>query len=1153
METDRNLLFGVLALQGGLIDNDKFAEACSAWTARKHQPLAELLVERGWLTPEDRRVVEYLSDKTLKKHSGDARASLAAVCMEESRRSIADVPLSTPHVGSSTPGSAKDLVSTIGAEVECRDRYTLTHLHASGGIGRVWLAQDTDLNRNVALKELRPDRADNDRVRARFLKEARITGQLEHPGIVPVYELGRRFSDSQPFYTMRFVRGETLSKAVKRYDENRKRNRTGPLDQRRLLNAFVSVCQAVAYAHSRGVVHRDLKGQNVVLGEYGEVILLDWGLAKLLDQRDADADEPPIELTVEPADSHTIQGQVIGTPAYMAPEQAAGRPDQVSPRTDIYGLGAILYEILGGQPPFSGGDTQDVLQRVQSEPPPRLATLDPDVSPALEAVCLKAMAKKPADRYATATELAEEVQHWLADEPVKAYPEPWTVRLRRWVGRHRVLVTGTAAAAVVASLCLGLAAALLSVARDAEREAREAAQKQEEVAKQQRERAVNQEAIAQQQRELAEKHFDLAGNAVDKYYTKISENRLMKEPGFQGLRRDLLQTALQYYDKLARDRSDDPRVRPARAKTLGRLSLVHRDLGAHEQAVQCAKEALAEQEQILAGDATNRTYLHDLLATRVNLASTYRDLGRLQDARAILGQAIDIIPHLGEEKLEGVSTRYDLAVCCYNLGKLQYLMGELKPAVASFTKTRQLVKELLTETPANQDYRRLHAVNLNSLGYVYIGLSEMQTAEKLFRETLDVHEQLAAENPRDPEPQSDLGSALLNIGKLHDATGRTSLAEQEWLRAASIFEKLSSENPVIGGYRHGWALALHNLGAVYGQSNRLDKCKEALLKAMQLRAALAKDQPNVVEFRADLAASHFSLGNLSYLQKDLDAAEAAYGLAADIQRLIVERHPANYEHARALAFTYSNLSIVHMDRKQLDAAEKTLRAWQEVQEQMVKAHPTLPGLAAELADLRSRLAGVLEARGQMEAALAGHSEAVQSLENLVRDHPMIVQFRQNLAYVLDRRARLLGNLHRSADALRDWDRVLEVSTGQHLADSRVNRLLHIAEMGQHRQGAEELEKLAAAPTRKPEHIIAFAQILSLCAAAAKKDDTLDAQARQERCDAYCRRAVELLRAGRKHVQNPAALRMLESHPTLDQLRSHEDFKPLLRELKELPP
>ena len=462
MDTDRNLLFGVLALQADIIDADRFAEACSAWAVKKVVPLADLLHERGWITTEERAHVEFLLERKLRKHHGDVHASLAAAADNrarglmaeaddfEVRRSIAELPGLDSH----TPSS------TAAYEPENRERYTLTRLHAQGGLGQVWLALDGDLNRQVALKELRPERGGDPTLAARFLEEAKVTGQLEHPGIVPVYELARRSVDGQPFYTMRFIRGRTLAEAACDYHRKRAANEAGPLDLAALLNAFVAVCNAVAYAHSRGVIHRDLKPQNVVLGDFGEVIVLDWGLAKLVDRPEDATDLPSLALGAVEDHPATMPGQVLGTPSYMPPEQAEGAA--VNHLSDVYGLGAILYEILTGRPPFEGSDTLEVLRRVVVEPPVRPRDVVPATPRALEAICLKALAKAPADRYGTAAELAEEVRRFLADEPVRAYREPAAARAGRWMRRHKTLVSGAAillltitAATAVGLLVLG--------------------------------------------------------------------------------------------------------------------------------------------------------------------------------------------------------------------------------------------------------------------------------------------------------------------------------------------------------------------------------------------------------------------------------------------------------------------------------------------------------------------------------------------------------------------------------------------------------------------------------------------------------------------------------------------------------------------------
>jgi hypothetical protein len=215
MDTDRNLLFGVLALQADFIDPECFARACTLWSAQKTVPLADLLMQQGWLSAADRADVEKLLDRKLRKHQGDVRAGLAEVTTDQIRQSLVSVADPDVHQSLAGPGPALDRVvlATVPYVPESRDRYTLSRLHATGGIGRIWLAHDPSLGRDVALKELRPETAGNATVGARFLKEAQVTGQLEHPGIVPIYEVGKRHDNQDPFYTMRFVRGRTLRRS----------------------------------------------------------------------------------------------------------------------------------------------------------------------------------------------------------------------------------------------------------------------------------------------------------------------------------------------------------------------------------------------------------------------------------------------------------------------------------------------------------------------------------------------------------------------------------------------------------------------------------------------------------------------------------------------------------------------------------------------------------------------------------------------------------------------------------------------------------------------------------------------------------------------------------------------------------------------------
>jgi WD40 repeat protein/serine/threonine protein kinase/Flp pilus assembly protein TadD len=494
---DRNVLFGILALQMDLVNRDQLLAAMHAWVLDKARSLGQILVEQQALQPDEKDALDVLVQKHLKRHGGDTEKSLAALPIstplrqELSRLADGDLQASLAH-NSTAPEATADPYATGYAAPEAENghgaagapasssgqRFRILRPHARGGLGQVYVAHDEELHRDVALKEILGEYTSDADSRARFVFEAEVTGGLEHPGIVPIYGLGQH-ADGRPYYAMRFIQGETLKDAIRVLHEDRPDR--DPAERahtvRQLLGRFVAVCNAVAYAHSRGVLHRDLKPSNVLLGKFGETLVVDWGLAKAVGRATASAGHGPEEPSLRPQSANgmagTQVGATLGTPAYMSPEQAAGQLDQLGPASDIYSLGATLYTLLAGRPSVESGDIPEMLRKVQQGDwrPPR--QVKPDVPQALEAVCCKAMALRPEDRYGSALELAADVERWLADEPVAAWREPWAVRARRWLGRHRTLVTSTGAVVVVALLAATAGVVLLAAANERERDAKE--------------------------------------------------------------------------------------------------------------------------------------------------------------------------------------------------------------------------------------------------------------------------------------------------------------------------------------------------------------------------------------------------------------------------------------------------------------------------------------------------------------------------------------------------------------------------------------------------------------------------------------------------------------------------------------------------------
>ena len=488
----------------------------------------------------------------------------------------------------------------------CVAEYREFRFHAEGGLGEVFMAHGEDLNRDVALKFIKAQRVHDPDCQRRFFQEAEITGRLEHPGIVPVYSLGHD-GDGSPCYAMRFIRGRTLEDAIQEFHGAGGPGPAGrPHQLRGLIKRLVAVCNTIAYAHSRGVLHRDLKPKNIMLDKYDETLVVDWGLARPFGR--SEADRALGEETLTPSSGNSGSGSptagVVGTPAYMSPEQADGRWDLVGPPSDVYSLGATLYVLLTGRAPFEGRHVGEVLDRVRRGefPPPR--QVRPRVPGPLDAVCRKSMALKIEDRYPTALALAEDLERWLADEPVTAYRDPLAVRLARWGRRHRT-------AAVSATALLVMAAAAMTVTTVlVERQKREVVR----------------------QKTLAEVNYRYARDAVDQMLTKVGEVDLADVPQMEPVRRKLLEEARRFYLAFLGQRGDDPATRLEAGRAHRRLGDIQEMLGDHVGAEQSYRQALGLHRPLVEESPAEPAFRQDLASDYSRIGVVLKKANRFQEA-----------------------------------------------------------------------------------------------------------------------------------------------------------------------------------------------------------------------------------------------------------------------------------------------------------------------------------------------------------------------------------------------------------------------------------------------------------------------------------------------------------------------------------------
>jgi tRNA A-37 threonylcarbamoyl transferase component Bud32 len=772
-------------------------------------------------------------------------------------------------------------------------RYHILRPHARGGLGEVFVAEDTELGREVALKEIQAQHADDPAYRDRFVREAEITGGLEHPGVVPVYGLGTN-PDGRPYYAMRFIRGESFRDAVERFhaaDGPAREPGERSLAFRGLLRRFIDVCNAVAYAHSRGVLHRDLKPGNVMLGPFGETLVVDWGLAKAGVESPAgaaDADEATTDPALRPPssdDQHVTQpGQKLGTPAYMSPEQAAGRLDEVGPASDVYSLGAMLYVLLTGQKPFEGGRTDEVLARVRGGrfAPPRL--VKPGTPAALDAVCRKAMALRPDDRYATALGLAADVEHWLADEPTTAYRDPWAARAARWARRHRTAVAAAAVFLVMAVVALAVSTALVW-------------REQQKTAEQKLLAEQNAELARERQRD-AEQNFELARDVSFNGIAVVEslEADLAAEAGLHAPRKDLLMAGGRVLRQSLEQRPDDARLQRQLAQVVRYAANVHRLTYETEPAEPLYVESVR---------------LYEGLGERERLSETLRDYaamqalaGRLRESADTAGRAVAIAEKLREEGPDRPTARRLLATALLEQAGIEYARGKVADARRLAGQSADLLNKLRPEEVRPYDPLLLGAA-LNRAAMAEREAGDTKAALAHHEQAIQLLRTMADRRP-----------ARVNRADILHVQARCRLERcRTWVKApplppaaelnmgetAQQWEVLARNYPMVPAYREWQAIAYLARGQLRAAGNRADEARADFDRSRQLLEELVKEYPALPTLRGDLGRAYAGLGRLARRAKNASAADEWFVKAADALGQAVRQSPESAQEVRSLA------------------------------------------------------------------------------------------------------------------------------------------------------------------------------------------------------------------------------------------------------------
>jgi serine/threonine protein kinase len=869
--------------------------------------------------------------------------------------------------------SAAEVTATPSLPCTSLGRFKLRRELGRGGFGVVFLAYDPQLGRDVALKVPRPDAIASPQMLDRFHQEGRAAAGLDHPHIVPVYEAGALGPIC--YIASAYCPGITLAAWLKQY--------TQPVPIRLAAALTATLAEAVQHAHSRGVLHRDLKPSNVLLSPLGmsgdgsgaalssssssaDALtfipkITDFGLAKLLPSLTATA--PEGQDAVKP----TRSGAILGTPSYMAPEQAQGKSSQTGPAADVYGMGAILYELLTKRPPFVGESDLDILQQVQEEEPVSPVRLRPKTPRDLETICLKCLRKEPHRRYATSLALGEDLRRFLAGEPIRARPTPSWERLLKW-GRRRPAQAIAAALGAVLMAGLVLSTVLIRHQRDEIETSRLQVQKNYEIAEEQRNRAEN--------------NLQKARMAVDKMLTSVGEQGLRNVPQMERLRQQLLQDALELNQEFLQDNSADPAVRREISLAHARVARIDSLLGKSAAAEEAYRRAIALSSKLASEFPAAPQYREDLASAMDELGLLLRNLGRLKESEEAYRSAVAQAEQLVAQVPDAPLYQQTLGTAQLNFAQLLANTGQLADAEEGYQRALGIWSKLAREFPNVPRHRQVLAAVYNNLGLFFATTDRPEESEQTYHKALDLRQQLAAEFPQDLEYQEHLAHVCDNLGGFLQAQERLEESEQFLGRALAIRERLMAAFPYTPEYQQALARLLHNLALVQDSRGRPADAEKSNRRALALQDKLAAEFPDVPAYRQELALSRGHLGALLQKAGRLEGAEIEYRQSLTALGKLVAASPQVSDYHSQYGDSFHNLAV-------LMEARGDVTQVRELAEQAANQQRSAVQLNPKNLFYRRHLEAHVILLTNAFLRLGLHAEAAAAAAELVKDFPEI--------------------------------------------------------------------------------------------------------------------------------------------------------------------
>jgi serine/threonine-protein kinase len=664
----------------------------------------------------------------------------------------------------------------------------------------------------------------------------------------------------------------------------------------------IQVAEALDYAHGQGILHRDIKPSNLLLDLQGTVWVTDFGLAKATSEGD--------DLT------HT--GDIVGTLRYMSPERFNGISDS---RGDIYSIGLTLYELIVEQPAFEETDRGKLIKKVTNTTPPRPRKINPAIPRDLETIVLKAIEREPARRYATARALAEDLKRFVDDKPIQARQASQAERLWRWCRRNPV-VAGLSAAVLTLLVAVAVGSTVVALRfekmaneesrlRDKENKLRLLADEARSKAEDARKEAENNLEEARRQKKLAEENFHKARMAVDDSLTRISESKLLDVAGLQPLRKELLDSALKYYQGFLEQRSDDPVVQKDLATAYTRVARITAEISSKEKAIEAYRQAITMRKKLL------------------------------------------------EREPENLEVQSEIAYHHQAIGRLQRQLGNPDAALKSLQEASTILRGVIPKSREKDELLNAFANVNNDIGVLYVLKNEPLEAMSYYTAALKLQRQLVQENPKHPKLvrfQFELANQLNEMGRLHRDIGLFRDASKLHGEALALLKELvaaHTQHELGNDLQRALAGSQESLGDVESRNGQPAAALKAYREALPIRERLANTNPSVTDYQSDLAHAYFTLGLLQAKTGQTDEAVNSYRRAIERQRLVVVVAPLSAAYPRLLGLEYVHLGKA---QRQLGQRDEALHSYQEARAILEKLPQPAAGDLYELACVRAACA-----------------------------------------------------------------------------------------------------------------------------------------------------------------------------------------------------